>query len=132
MQKPKGPGFPKTFLTITMPTWVKCDSPLTATKVYKEKYVQPLPVQGDVYVGSPWETGKTYTLEHITVPERVNVLMLFTRHTFSNAVSKHLNLVSYQDIEGDINLPDHKRVVCQIESLHWIRNNCKCDSSKKM
>jgi hypothetical protein len=100
LQKPKGPCFPKPFLT--MPAWVKCDSPLTATEVYKEKYVRPLPEKGDIYVGSPWETGKTYTLEHITVPEGVNVLMLSTRHTFSNAVSKRLNLVSYLDIDGDI------------------------------
>jgi hypothetical protein len=99
--------------------------------VYKEKYVKPLSEKGDIYVGSPWETGKTYTLEHLNIPENVNVLMLSTRHTFSDAVSKRLNLVSYLDIDGNINLPNHKRVVCQIESLHRITNDCGCVDLKK-
>jgi len=59
IRKVKGPKFPWPFLK--MPAWVNCDSPLTATEVYEEQYVKPLPEEGDVYVGSPWETGKTYT-----------------------------------------------------------------------
>src|SRR6185369_2964977 len=54
-----------------------------------------------------------------------------TRHSYSNAVTTRLNLKSYCDIDGDINLPDHQRVVCQIESLHRITNNCKCDKKCK-
>ncbi|CAG8497769.1 17482_t:CDS:2 [Cetraspora pellucida] len=61
-----------------MPAWAKCDSPLTATEVYEEQYVKPLPKEGDVYVGSPWETGKTYTLEHLTISEAINLLALST------------------------------------------------------
>ncbi len=57
--------------------------------------------------------------------------MLSTRHSYSNAVTTRLNLKSYCDIDGNINLPDHKRVVCQIESLHRITNNCKCNKKCK-
>jgi hypothetical protein len=82
-------------------------------------------------VGSPWETGKTYVLEHLTIPDNVNLLVLSTRHSYSNAVTTRLNLKSYCDIDGNINLFDHKRVVCQIESLHRITNNCKCNKKCK-
>ncbi|RIB17565.1 hypothetical protein C2G38_2186998 [Gigaspora rosea] len=127
--KIKGPKFPKPFLE--MPSWVKCESPLTATEVYESQYVEPLPKEGDVYVGSLWETGKTYTLEHLTIPDGVNLLVLSTRHTYSSAVTTRLNLKSYTDIDGNINLLDHQRVVCQIESLHRIINKCKCEKKCK-
>ncbi|CAI2192302.1 12520_t:CDS:2, partial [Funneliformis geosporum] len=114
--KVKVPGFPKAFLNF--PSWVKYNEPLSATEIYKERYVRPLPNEGDIYVGLPWETGKTYILEHLTISDIVNLLALSTRHSYSNAVTTRLNLKSYCDIDGNINLPDHKRVVCQIESLH--------------
>ncbi|CAI2199553.1 19231_t:CDS:1, partial [Funneliformis geosporum] len=129
IRKIKGPGFPKAFLKF--PSWVKYNEPLTATETYKEKYVRSLPNEGDIYIGSPWETGKTYILEHLTISDIVNLLALSTRHSYSNAVTTRLNLKSYCDINGNINLPDHKRVVCQIESLHRITNNCKCNKKCK-
>ncbi|CAB4374988.1 unnamed protein product [Rhizophagus irregularis] len=129
LRKPKGPGFPKAF--IKMPSWVKYNEALTATETYKERYVRPLLNEGDIYVRSPWETGKTYVLEHLTISDDVNLLVLSTRHSYSNAVTTKLNLKSYCDIDGNINLPDHKRVVCQIESLHRITNNCKCSKKCK-
>ncbi|PKY51949.1 hypothetical protein RhiirA4_469287 [Rhizophagus irregularis] len=89
--KVKAPGFPKAF--VKMPSWVKYNDPLTATETYEERYVRPLPDEGDIYVGSPWETGKTYVLEHLTIAD--------------------------------------DRVVCQIESLHRIANNCKCNKKCK-
>ncbi|PKK58056.1 hypothetical protein RhiirC2_796941, partial [Rhizophagus irregularis] len=58
LRKLKSPGFPKAF--VKMPSWVK------------ERYVRLLPNEGDIYVGSPWETGKTYVLEHLTIPDDVN------------------------------------------------------------
>ncbi|RIB01809.1 hypothetical protein C2G38_2229633 [Gigaspora rosea] len=127
--KIKGPKFPKPFLK--MPSWVKCESPLTAREVYEKQYVEPLPKEGDVYVGSPWETGKTYTLEHLTIPDGVNLLVLSTRHTYSSVITTRLNLKSYTDIDCNINLPDHQRVVCQIESLHRIINKCRCEKKCK-
>ncbi|GBC18173.1 hypothetical protein GLOIN_2v1791232 [Rhizophagus irregularis DAOM 181602=DAOM 197198] len=127
--KVRGPGFPKAF--VKMPPWVKYNETLTATEIYEERYVRPLPNEGDIYVGSPWETGKTYVLEHLTISDDVNLLVLSTRHSYSNAVTTRLNLKSYCDIDGNINLPDHKRVVCQIESLHRITNNCKCNKKCK-
>src|SRR5688572_5208044 len=114
-----------------MPSWVKYNDPLTATETYEERYVRSLPNEGDIYVGSPWETGKTYVLENLVIPNDVNLLVLSTRHSYSNAVTTRLNLKSYCDIDGNINLPDHKRVVCQIESLHRITNNCKCNKKCK-
>ena len=114
-----------------MPPWAEYNETLTATETYEERYVKPLPNEGDIYVGSPWETGKTYVLEHLTIPDDINLLVLSTRHSYSNAVTTRLNLKSYCDIDGNINLPDHKRVVCQIESLHHITNNCKCNKKCK-
>ncbi|CAI2195956.1 12865_t:CDS:2, partial [Funneliformis geosporum] len=55
---------------------------------------------------------------HLTISDDINLLVLSTRHFYSNAVTTRLNLKSYYDIDGNINLPDHKRVVYQIESLH--------------
>jgi len=127
--KIKGPGFPRAF--VKLPSWAKYNEALTATETYEERYVRPLPDEGDIYVGSPWETGKTYVLEHLTISDDVNLLVLSTRHSYSNAVTTRLNLKSYCDIDGNINLPDHKRVVCQIESLHRITNNCKCNKKCK-
>ncbi|PKY34360.1 hypothetical protein RhiirB3_498303, partial [Rhizophagus irregularis] len=95
--KIKGPGFPKAF--VKMPSWVKYNEALTATETYKERYVRPLPNEGDIYVGSPWETGKTYVLEHLTISDDVNLLVLSTRHSYSNAVTTRLNLKSYCDID---------------------------------
>ncbi|CAI2188376.1 19007_t:CDS:2, partial [Funneliformis geosporum] len=101
-----------------MPSWVKYNENLTATEIYEERYVRPSSNEDDIYIGSPWETGKTYVLEHLTISDDVNLLVLSTRHSYSNAVTTRLNLKSYCDIDGNINLPDHKRIVCQIESLH--------------
>ncbi len=99
--------------------------------MYEERYVRPLPNEGDIYVGSPWETGKTYILENLSIPDDVNLLVLSTRHSYSNAITTRLDLKSYCDIDGNINLPDYKRVVCQIESLHRIVNKCKCNKKYK-
>ncbi|RIA93587.1 hypothetical protein C1645_819219 [Glomus cerebriforme] len=101
----KSPSFSKAF--VKFPFWVKYNDPLTATETYEERFVRPLPNEGDIYVRSPWETRKTYILENL------------------------LDLKSYCDIDGNINLPDHKRVVCQIESLHHIVNKCKCNKKCK-
>ena len=76
-------------------------------------------------------TEPNYVLEHLTISDDVNLLVLSTRHSYSNAVTTRLNLKSYCDIDSNINLPDHKRVVCQIESLHRITNNCKCNKKCK-
>ncbi|PKY43752.1 hypothetical protein RhiirA4_457825 [Rhizophagus irregularis] len=127
--KIKGPGFLRAF--VKLPFWAKYNEALTVTETYEERYVRPLPDEGDIYVGSPWETGKTYVLEHLTIADDVNLLVLSTRHSYSNAVTTRLNLKSYCDIDGNINLSDHKRVVYQIESLHRIINKCKCSKKCK-
>ncbi|PKK56658.1 hypothetical protein RhiirC2_799568 [Rhizophagus irregularis] len=105
LRKPKGPGFPKAF--IKMPSWVKYNEALTATETYKERYVRPLLNEGDIYVRSPWETGKTYVLEHLTISDDVNLLVLSTRHSYSNAVTTKLNLKSYCDIDEG-SMPDRE------------------------
>ena len=81
----KAPSFPKAF--VKFPSWVKYNEALTATETYKKRYVRPLPNESDIYVGSPWETGKTYVLEHLTISDDVNLLVLSTRHSYSNAVT---------------------------------------------
>ncbi|PKY26278.1 hypothetical protein RhiirB3_441530 [Rhizophagus irregularis] len=60
-------GFSKAF--VNFPFWVKYNEPLSATEIYEEKYVRPLPNEGDIYVDSPWKTGKTYVLEHLTISD---------------------------------------------------------------
>ncbi|RGB22683.1 hypothetical protein C1646_775696 [Rhizophagus diaphanus] len=114
-----------------MPSWVKYNDSPTVTETYEERYIRPLPNEGDIYVGLPWKMGKTYILENLTIPNDVNLLVLSTRYSYSNAVTSRLNLKSYCDIDGNINLPNHKRIVCQIESLHRITNNCKCNKKCK-
>ncbi|CAB4377461.1 unnamed protein product [Rhizophagus irregularis] len=125
----KGPGFPKAF--IKFPSWAKYNNSLTATETYEERYVRSLPDERDIYVGSPWETEKTYVFEHLTIADDVNLLVLSMQHSYSNAVTTRFNLKSYYDIDGNINLSDHKRVVYQIESLHRITNKCKCSKKCK-
>ncbi|CAI2191624.1 1714_t:CDS:2, partial [Funneliformis geosporum] len=107
-RKSKVLGFPKAFVNFS--SWAKYNESLSATEIYEQRYVRPLPNEGDIYVGSPWETGKTYVLEHITISDDVNLLVLSTRYSYSNTVTTRLNLKSYCDIDGNINLPDHKRV----------------------
>ncbi|CAG8670769.1 3779_t:CDS:1, partial [Paraglomus occultum] len=65
--KTKDSGFPKAFLN--MPSWVKYDEPLIASERYEERYVKPLSKENDNYIGSPWETGKTYAMENLNIPE---------------------------------------------------------------
>src|SRR5436189_5973161 len=88
--KVKALSFPKAF--VKFPSWIKYNDPLTATETYEERYVRQLPNEGDCYVGSPWETGKTYILENLAIPNDVNLLVLSTRHSYSNAVTTRLNL----------------------------------------
>ncbi|CAI2187684.1 17197_t:CDS:2 [Funneliformis geosporum] len=123
--KIKYPGFPKVF--VKFPSWVRYNDFLTATEIYEERYVRQFPNEGDIYMGSPWETGKIYIFKNLAISDDVNLLVLFTHHSYSNAITTRLNLKLYCDIDSNINLPDHKRVVCQIESLHHITNNCKYD-----
>ncbi|EXX52731.1 hypothetical protein RirG_250500 [Rhizophagus irregularis DAOM 197198w] len=119
--KVKALGFPKAFVKI--PSWVKYSETLTATETYNERYVRPLPNEDDIYVGSPWEIGKTYILENLAIPNDVNLLVLSTRHFYSNAVTTRLNLKSYCDINGNINLPDHKRVALRKNRVFSIIHN---------
>ncbi|GES95135.1 hypothetical protein GLOIN_2v1778877 [Rhizophagus clarus] len=104
--KVKGLGFLRAF--VKLPSWAK-----------------------GYLCGLTWKTGKTYILKHLTIADDVNLLVLSTRHSYSNAVTTRLNLKSYFDIDGNTNLPDHKKVVCQIESLHHIANKCKCSKKCK-
>ncbi|GET01846.1 hypothetical protein GLOIN_2v1792147 [Rhizophagus clarus] len=78
-----------------------------------------------------FETEKIYVLENLAILNNINLLVLSTCHSYSNAVITRLNLKLYCDIDGNINLPNYKRVVCQIESLHRITNNCKCSKKCK-
>ncbi|CAI2199847.1 18284_t:CDS:2, partial [Funneliformis geosporum] len=87
---------------VNFPSWAKYNESLSATEINEQRYVRPLPNE-----------------------------VLSTRHSYSNAVTTRLNLKSYCDIDGNINLPNHKRVVCQIESLYRITNNCKCNKKCK-
>ena len=43
------------------------------------------------------------------------------RHTFSADVSRRYKVTSYTEISGNINMNEHKRVICQVESLNRIR-----------
>ncbi|KAF0562285.1 superfamily I DNA and RNA helicases: PROVISIONAL [Gigaspora margarita] len=84
-----GPKFPWPLLE--MPAWTKYDFPLISTEIYEERYVKSLPKESDVYIGLPWGMGKTYTLEHLTIPDAINLLALSTRHTYPSTVRNGLN-----------------------------------------
>ncbi|CAB4392821.1 unnamed protein product [Rhizophagus irregularis] len=123
--KVKVPGFPKAFLKF--PSWVKYNEPLSATETYEERYVRQLPNEGDIYVGSPWETGKTYVLEHLTISDVVNLLVLSTRHSYSNAVTTRLNLKSYCDIDVSIIAQAQSHLAGQsIEKLYKLIQEARC------
>ncbi|CAB4387229.1 unnamed protein product [Rhizophagus irregularis] len=123
--KVKVPGFPKAFLKF--PSWVKYNEPLSATETYEERYVKQLPNEGDIYVGSPWETGKTYVLEHLTISDVVNLLVLSTRHSYSNAVTTRLNLKSYCDIDVSIIAQAQSHLAGQsIEKLYKLIQEARC------
>ncbi|CAI2192114.1 12923_t:CDS:2, partial [Funneliformis geosporum] len=122
-------NFPKAFVKFS--SWIKYNKPLTATEIYEKRYIKLLSNESDIYVRSPWKTGKTYILENLAISDDVNLLILSMRHSYSNIIITRLNFKSYCDIDGNINLPDYKRVVCQIESLHRIINNCKYDKKCK-
>ncbi|RHZ54573.1 hypothetical protein Glove_426g16 [Diversispora epigaea] len=124
--KAESSGFPKTFLK--MPSWIKCNELFITLERYEERYVKPLSKENDIYIGSPWETGKTYAMENLNIPENTSLFVVSTRHTYSDTITTRLNLKSYCDIDGSINLREHQRVVCQVESLHRITNKCKCDN----
>ncbi|CAG8737742.1 8694_t:CDS:2, partial [Cetraspora pellucida] len=76
---------------LKMPAWINCDSPLIATEVYKEQYVEPLSNEGNIYVGLPWETGKTHTLEHLTISDNKVVSVISQAHThLAGQLREHL------------------------------------------
>ncbi|CAI2186954.1 10655_t:CDS:2 [Funneliformis geosporum] len=102
-------SFPKAFVEI--PTWVKYNETLTTTETYMKRYIRPLPNQGNIYVGSPWETEKTYILKYLTISDVVNLLVLFIRYSYSNAVTTRLNLKSYCDID------DARRIIVMDNDL---------------
>ncbi|CAI2198822.1 17087_t:CDS:2, partial [Funneliformis geosporum] len=90
--KIKDPGFPKVF--IKFPSWVQYNDPLIATETYKERY-------------------------HLTISDDVNLLVLSTRHSYSNAVTTRLNLKLYYDIDVSIIAQAQSRLAGQsIEKLY--------------
>ncbi|CAI2199966.1 17882_t:CDS:1, partial [Funneliformis geosporum] len=89
----KAPNFPKAF--IKFPSWVKYNEPLIATEIYEKRYIKLLSNEGNIYVGLPWEIEKTYVLENLAIPDDVNLLILSTRHSYSNTITIRLNLKSY-------------------------------------
>ncbi|CAG8576087.1 12287_t:CDS:2 [Gigaspora rosea] len=123
--KIKSPKFPKPFLNVP-PQYQNINDSLTTTMAYKDQYIKTLPEIPDIYVGSPWGTGKTYALEKLNTPQNVSMLVVSTRHSYSNAITTRLNLESYCDIDGPIHLSKHQRVVCQVESLHRVTDKCEC------
>ncbi|CAG8720354.1 9835_t:CDS:2, partial [Cetraspora pellucida] len=114
-----------------MPSWVKYDEPLTASETYEERYMKPLSKENDIYIESCWEIEKTYAIENLNIPKNTNLLVVSTRHIYSDAITTRLNLKSYCNIDGPINLREYQRVVCQIESLHRITSKCKCNKKCK-
>ncbi|RIA79639.1 hypothetical protein C1645_840227 [Glomus cerebriforme] len=104
------------------------EEPLIATEMYEERYVRPLPNEGDIYVGSPWEMGKTYILENLSIPNNVNLLVLFTRHSYSNAIITRLNLKLYCDIDKKLYklVQDARRIIVMdndltVLNIEWIK-----------
>lgn len=61
----------------------------------------------------------------------VNSLILFIYYFYLNAVTIKLYLKSYCNINGNINLFDYKKIICQIKNLHYIINNCKYNKKCK-
>ncbi|CAI2186971.1 20570_t:CDS:2, partial [Funneliformis geosporum] len=89
------------------------------TETYEERYIRPLPNEGDIYIGSHWETGKTYILKYLTISNIVNLLALSTHYSYSNAITTRLNLKSYCDIDVSVNARVQSHLAGQsIEKLY--------------
>ncbi len=65
------------------------------TETYEKRYVRLLPNEGDIYVGLLWKTEKIYVLKNLVIPDNINLLVLLTCYSYSNAVTTRLNLKSY-------------------------------------
>ncbi|CAI2190426.1 5947_t:CDS:2, partial [Funneliformis geosporum] len=115
----------------------KYNEPLSVTETYEKRYVRPLPNEGDIYVGLPWETEKTYILEHLTISDIVNLLALSTRHSYSNTITTRLNLKSYYDIDVRQSIEKLYKLIQEVRriifmdndftdlNIEWIKAICK-------
>ncbi|CAI2191777.1 8316_t:CDS:2, partial [Funneliformis geosporum] len=75
---------------------------LTATEIYEKRYIKLLFNEGDIYIRSPWKIGKIYVLKNLAIPDDVNLLVLFTQHSYLNTIIIRFNLKSYCDIDVSI------------------------------
>jgi hypothetical protein len=102
--------------------------------IYNEKYVKPYPYTKFkcIIVQSPMGTGKTYQiaqmLKSIDVLNK-RILVLAPRRCFAKSITGELNkrhnfnFTCYIDIKRKSSLHEHKHLVCQIESLHYLKSN---------
>jgi hypothetical protein len=69
-------------------------------------------------VQAPMGSGKTYQIEQLCADKKI--LMISSRRTFSNEISRRLGLRNYMEIDGSLNVDDHPRLVVQIDSIHRV------------
>jgi hypothetical protein len=96
---------------------------------YDERFMRPYPTNQPTIIAKAQKGGgKTHAIEqYIKEHNPTRILYLSFRRSFSNELMKRLgkyDFINYRDVEGPITNP---RVVIQVESLHRIKWNEKCD-----
>jgi hypothetical protein len=68
-----------------------CHTDIASSSVTPTKFSPSysLPNEGNIYVGSSQET---YVLENLVIPDDINLLVLSTCHSYSNAITTRLSL----------------------------------------
>ena len=82
----------------------------------------------NIYLISALGTGKTELLNqwiNSNFSESKIVYVSF-RKSLTDNITSRLNLISYEDINGPINLNKTPWIACQIESINWIVNIESC------
>jgi hypothetical protein len=89
-------------------------------------YVDNFKKVNTIFLKSPMFTGKTHSLPELFKTHQ-KVLIVYHRISLNEAIFNKFQKFGfklYSKIEGPIDMDKHKRVICQIDSLHRINNKC--------
>lgn len=97
---------------------------------YNEPVMRDYPTEKDLYIRAAMGLGKTEALlrmlDKLTKDNPTLSILVITfrkslAYEFQNKFSG-LGIESYNNIKGDIRTDEHKRVICQTESIHRLQN----------
>ena len=100
-------------------------TPADTLDAYCELGMRDYPSVPTLLIQAPTGAGKTVALCRLIeqLPKDATIALLTMRITFSTKMTADLSrygFVSYQKVTGPLDFSKHRRVVCQVESLHRI------------